>query len=268
VATRSAHVPIDFALDLPESWTSDPVRRQECKIPDDVVFRTKLDLALEMITRAVDDKVPGDVLLADSGYGDSHEFRETVRILGFDYAVGIHAPTTMWRLDARERCHGEALSARAIGEALGIKAFRHVTWRDGTAPAPKGKLRSRFAFCRVKVAHDDGTDRASREPVWLIVEWPEGEASPTKYALTTLRRSMSKKQIVRLLKERYRTERVYQEMKGELGLDHFEGRSFPGWHHHVSVALCCYAFVIGERMRHFPPAAGRRSAARADALAA
>ena len=268
VATGSADVPIDFALYLPESWTSDPVRRQECKIPDAVVFRTKLDLALEMITRAVDDKVPGDVLLADSGYGDSHEFRETVRILGFDYAVGIHAPTTMWRLDARERCHGEALSARAIGEALGVKAFRRVTWRDGTAPPPKGKLRSRFAFCRVKVAHDDGGDRASREPVWLIVEWPEGEASPTKYALTTLRRSMSKKQIVRLLKERYRTERVYQEMKGELGLDHFEGRSFPGWHHHVSVALCCYAFVIGERMRHFPPAAGRRSAARADALAA
>ena len=268
VATRSAHVPIDFALYLPESWTGDPVRREECKIPKDVVFRTKHDLALEMITRAVDDKVPGDILLGDSGYGDSHELRETVRIFGFDYALGIHATTTMWRLDARERCRAEPMSARAIGEALGIKAFRRVTWRDGTAPGPKGKLRSRFAFCRVKVAHDDGSDRASREPLWLIVEWPEGEAAPTKFALTTLRRSMSKKQIVRLLKERYRTERVYQEMKGELGLDHFEGRSFPGWHHHVSVALCCYAFVIGERMRHFPPATGRRSAPRADALAA
>jgi SRSO17 transposase len=268
VATRSAHVPIDFALYLPESWTGDPVRREECKIPKDVVFKTKHDLALEMITRAVDDKVPGDILLGDSGYGDSHEFRETVRILGFDYALGIHATTTMWRLDGRERCRGEPLSARAIGEVLGIKAFRRVTWRDGTARGPKGKLRSRFAFCRVKIAHDDRSDRASREPLWLIAEWPEGEAEPTKFALTTLRRSMSKKQVVRLLKERYRTERVYQEMKGELGLDHFEGRSFPGWHHHVSVALCCYAFVIGERMRHFPPTTGRRSPARADALAA
>jgi SRSO17 transposase len=143
-----------------------------------------------------------------------------------------------------------------------------LTWRDGTAAGPKGKLRSRFAFCRVKVAHDDGSERSSREPLWLIIEWPEGEAAPTKHALTTLRRSMSKKQIVRLLKERYRTERVYQEMKGQLGLDHFEGRSYPGWHHHVSVALCCYAFVIGERMRHFPPATGRRSATGADALAA
>jgi SRSO17 transposase len=268
VATRSAHVPIDFALYLPESWTGDPVRREECRIPKDVVFRTKHELALEMITRAVDAKVPGDILLSDSGYGDSHEFRETVRILGFDYALGIHATTTMWRLDGRERCRGEPLSARAIGEGLGIQAFRRVTWRDGTAPGRKGKLHSRFRFCRVKVAHDDGSDRASREAVWLIVEWPEGEAAPTKYALTTLRRSMSKKQIVRLLKERYRTERVYQEMKGELGLDHFEGRSFPGWHHHISVALCCYAFVIGERMRHFPPATGRRGIAGTNALAA
>jgi SRSO17 transposase len=268
IATRSAHVPIDFALYLPESWTGDPVRRRECKIPEDVVFKTKHDLALEMITRAVDDKVPGDILLGDSGYGDSHEFRETVRVLGFDYALGIHATTTMWRLDGRERCLGEPLSARAIGETLGPRAFRRITWREGTGPGKRGKLRSRFAFFRVKVAHDDGSDRTSREPLWLIVEWPEGEAAPTKFALTTLRRSMSKKQIVRILKERYRTERVYQEMKGELGLDHFEGRSFPGWHHHVSVALCCYAFVIGERMRHFPPAAGRRSPARAHPLAA
>jgi len=268
VATRSAHLPIDFALYLPESWTSDPALRAECKIPDDVVFKTKPELALEMITGAVGDKIPGDTVLADSGYGDSYEFREAVRNLGFDYAVGIHGPTTLWRLDRLERRRGEPLSARAIGESLGKKAFRFVTWRDGTAPAPKGKLRARFAFCRVKVAHDDGTDPASREPLWLIIEWPEGEAKPTKYALATLPSSMSKKQIVRVFKERYRTERVYEEMKGELGLDHFEGRSFPGWNHHVSVALCCYAFVIGERMRHFPPSAGRRSTPRSYALAA
>jgi SRSO17 transposase len=94
--------------------------------------------------------------------------------------------------------------------------------------------------------------------VWLLIEWPDGENAPTKFALTTLPRTMSKKQLARLVKERWRTERVYEDMKGELGLDHFEGRSFPGWHHHVSVAICCYAFVVAERMRHFPPEAGRR----------
>jgi len=100
------------------------------------------------------------------------------------------------------------------------------------------------------------------------MEWPEDDKAPSKFALTTLRRTMSKKQIVRIFKERYRTERVYAEMKGELGLDHFEGRSFRGWHHHVSVALCCYAFVVGERMRHFPPSARRQSALGPHPLAA
>jgi SRSO17 transposase len=268
VATRSAHVPIDFALYLPESWTGDPVRREECKIPDDVVFKTKHELAIELMERAIKDGVPGDIALADSAYGDCFEFREIVRMFGFDYAVGIHSPTTMWPLDSREHRLGEPLTARAIADALPPRAFRTITWREGTMPGKRGKLRSRFHFSRVKVAHDDGSDPASREPVWLIIEWPEGEKAPSKFALTTLRRTMSKKQIVRLLKERYRTERVYEEMKGELGLDHFEGRSFPGWHHHVSVALCCYAFVIGERMRHFPPETRRQGRARSIPLAA
>jgi SRSO17 transposase len=268
IATRSAHVPIDFELYLPESWTSDGARRRECKIPDEVVFKTKEDLALDMIVRAAEDKVPGDIVLADSFYGRSYDFRETVRVLGFDYALGISPTQTMWLLDGRERCLGDAKAARAIANELGKKAFRRVTWRDGSMPGPRGKLSSRFALARVKVAHDDGREPERREPLWLLIEWPDGEATPTKYALTTLPRMMSKKQLVRLFKERYRTERVYEEMKCELGLDHFEGRSFIGWHHHVSVAICCYAFVIAERMRHFPPTARRRSPARADALAA
>lgn len=265
VATRSAHVPIDFALYLPESWTGDPVRRRECHIPDEVVFKTKHDLALDLIVRALEDKVPGDILLCDGGYGCSDSFREAVRILGFDYAMGILSSTTLVRLDSREPKCTKPMSARAIAEQLGPKAFRTLTWREGTRRGPRGKLRSRFAFCRVHVAQDDGTPR---EPVWLLMEWPEDEKAPSKFALTTLRRTMSKKQIVRIFKERYRTERVYAEMKGELGLDHFEGRSFRGWHHHVSVALCCYAFVIGERMRHFPPSARRRGVPCADRLAA
>jgi SRSO17 transposase len=268
IATRSAHFPIDFALYLPESWTGDPVRREQCKIPDDILFKTKHDLAIELMERAIEDGVPGDIALADSAYGDSYEFRETVRMFGFDYAVGIHATTKMWRLDSQECRLGESHTARTMADALSPRSFRTITWRDATMPGKRGRLRSRFHFSRVKVAHDDGSDPALREAVWLIVEWPEGEKAPSKFALTTLRRTMSKKQIVRILKERYRTERVYEEMKGELGLDHFEGRSFPGWHHHVSVALSCYAFVIGERMRHFPPEARRQGRARSISLAA
>ena len=147
---------------------------------------------------------------------------------------------------------------------LGRRAFRRLTWRVG----PGGKLSSRFAFRRVKVAHDDGTDAGDREPMWLMIEWPDGESNPTKFVLTTMPRHMSKKQIVRIVKERWRTERAYEELKGELGLDHFEGRSFPGWHHHISVVLSCYAFIVAERVRRFPPSAGRNAEANSIAVAA
>ena len=260
VATKSAHVPIDFELYLPTSWTEDPKRRAEAKIPADVTFATKIDLGLRMIERALADGLPGEVLLADSAYGESHLFRETVRLLGLDYAVGVHGTTKVWLLDAADRRRGEAVSVQALGQELGRAAFRRVTWREGTG----GKLRARFCFRRVKVAHDDGLDPAKHEAVWLMLEWPEGESKPTKFVLTTLPRRWSKKQIVRHVKERWRTEQAYEELKGELGLDHFEGRSFSGWHHHVSVVLCCYAFVVAERAQHFPPSA--RGQAGADAL--
>jgi len=106
--------------------------------------------------------------------------------------------------------------------------------------------------------HGEG-EPDEKEPLWLVMEWPDGEAKPTKFALTTLPRCMTKKQIIRIIKERWRTEIMYEELKEELGLDHFEGRSFTGWHHHVSVVICCYAFVIVERMQHFPPSARRQA---------
>jgi SRSO17 transposase len=258
VATATEQVPIDFELYLPESWTSDRLRRRRARIPESVAFKTKIDLALAMISRAVDDKVPGEVVLADAAYGRAHDFRETVRVLGLDYAVAVDAPMRVWLLDARGQRRGDATTVQAVGIAANAGGFRRVTWRDGT----KGKMASRFIFRRVKLAHDDGSEPSTREPVWLVVEWPEGERKPTKFFVTTLRRRMSKKQIVRTIKERWKTERAYQELKGELGLDHYEGRSFVGWHHHVSVVLCCYAFVVAERARAFPPSARRTRGSR------
>ena len=253
IATRHEHLPIDFALYMPESWTEDPERRKKAKVPADLTFRTKVDLALDLITRAVDDKVPGEIVLADAAYGNSSDFRNTVRIYGLDVGVAVQASTKVWGLDKLGRRRGEAIAAQELGNQLGRRAFRRLTWRVGVG----GKLSSRFAFRRVKVAHDDGSEAADREPLWLMMEWPEGEERPKKFILTSLPRRMSKKQIVRIVMERWRTERAYEELKGELGLDHFEGRSFPGWHHHISVVLCCYAFVVSERVRHFPPSTGR-----------
>jgi len=264
VATGSEQIPLDFELYLPTLWADDPKRRREARIPESVTFKTKTELALEMIERAVRNGIPGDILLADSAYGDSTDFRNAVRALGFDFAVGVLPTLGVVRLDRLDRINAKRESIAELLAALPKKALRRLTWRDGT----RRPLRSRFAFVRVKTTHDDGIPLAEREPLWLVAEWPEGEAKPTKFALTTLPRRMSHKQIVRLLKERWRTERMYEDLKGELGLDHFEGRSFPGWHHHVSVVLCCYAFVVAERVSAFSPSATRPRRARALSVAA
>ncbi len=264
VATRTDHVPIDFALYLPESWTADSVRRKEARIPDDVVFKTKLELAMDLIARAVDDGVPGEVVLADSAYGDSSDFRNVVRMHGLDIAVAVKAQTKVWVLDTLGRRRGDPVGVQELGVQLGTTAFRRLTWREGT----RTKMHARFCFRRVKPSHDDGSEAKDREPLWLIMEWPEGEAKPTKFVLTSLPRRMAKKLIVRLVKERWRTERAYEDLKGELGLDHFEGRSFPGWNHHISVVLSCYAFVLAERLRHSPPSAKRKREAGALRFAA
>jgi SRSO17 transposase len=206
IATDTEQVPIDFELYLPECWANDPARRAEARIPDRVQFATKTDLALGMIERAALADIPGEIILADSAYGESSEFRE-------------------------------------------------VAWREGT----KATLWSRFHFCRVKTVHDDGVPIEAREPLWLVIEWPPGDEQRAKFYLTTLPRRMSHKAIARIIKERWRTERMYEDLKNELGLDHFEGRSFPGWHHHVSVAICCCAFVVAEKVRAFPPSAGGKT---------
>jgi SRSO17 transposase len=259
VATRDAHVPIDFSLYLPVCWADDPIRRTEAHIPDDIQFATKHELAIDMIERAVAAGIPGKIVLADSFYGNSGLFREAVRAAGLDYGVAIRRDTKVWLLDARGHRRGESARVDDLALTVGCGGFQPVTWRDGT----KTELTSRFWMRRVKLEEDDGLTVAKREPIWLVVEWPDHEKEPSKFLLTTLPRRLSKKQVVRILQERWRTEQAYSELKGELGLDHFEGRSFPGWHHHVSVVLCCYAFVVAERVRRFPPS---DATARTDAV--
>jgi SRSO17 transposase len=262
VATRTEHVPLDFELYLPRCWADDAARREEARIPDDVLFRSQIDLALAMIARAASASIPGEIILADAAYGGSADFRNAVRVLGFDFAVQVQSGTRVVTLDARERPGSRALPLIELAQQRGHPAFRRFTWREGS----KRALTSKFLFVRVRTAGDDGFAIDEHEPMWAIVEWPDDEPKPTKFFLTTLPRRMTKKQIIRVIKERWRIERMYEDLKGELGLDHFEGRSFPGWHHHVSVVLCCYAFVVAERARTFPPSA--RRACTSDSLGA
>src|SRR6266851_4604909 len=250
LATQTMHLPVDFELYLPESWANDRARRLEAKIPDEVVFKTKLQLALDMIRRAVADGLPRGLVLFDAAYGDSSEFRAALRRLDLDYGAGVSSKITVWRLDSLGRRCGDPVSAHTLASQ---QTFRRYTWREGS----RKNLSARFAFERVVPAHDDGIEPAEREHVWLVSEWRDDEPEPSRFHLTNVSPDLPGKYIINLLKQRWRTERVYQDMKGELGLDHFEGRLFRGWHHHVSVALCCYAFVAAERARRFPPEAPR-----------
>jgi SRSO17 transposase len=248
VATAELHVPIDFELYLPQEWASSKKLRKEARIPDSVGFKTKPELALDMIVRAKESGVPLGVLLADAAYGDNVEFRRQVHALGFDYALGVNALTKVEQLDRAGRTRGRKRSVRDVALELPSK---RLTWREGT----KGSMRGRFAFSRVVPGFiDPDIEMKHREDVWLVAEFRKNE---TKYYFCTLPTSTTHSELVRVIKERYRTEQVYLELKGELGLDHYEGRRFPGWHHHVTVALCCYAFLVAERARGFPPSANR-----------
>lgn len=251
VASRTEHVPIDFELYLPESWMASPAKRKAARIPEEATFRTKPEIALDLIARALDDKLPGQIVLADAAYGSSVDFRNGLVAYGLDFAVGISSQTKVYLLDKDDKPRGDAISAMDLGVKVGQKNFAHIIWRSGT----RGPMFSKFCFRRVVVARDDGTPVADRDPLWLVVEWPVNEKQPSKFTLTTLPARMSKKHIARTIKERWRTEIAYEEMKQELGLDHYEGRSFPGWNHHVSVVLTCYAFVAAERLRRFSPSA-------------
>ena len=257
IATPTEHLPIDFALYLPKSWTQDVARRRAAGIPDEIEFKTKPELGLEMVQRAIEDGVPKGVVLADSAYGSGRDFRAQLRQWGLHYAVGVDWQTKVRLIGKTQRVRKEATNLRELGMQIKKQGgFRRCTWREGTKEA----LWARFALRRVWVS--------ANEQAWLLIEWRVGESEPSNYFFSSLPKAKSLKKFVRIAMQRWRIERTYQDLKGELGLDHYEGRSFRGWHHHVSVALCCYAFIVAERARRFFPSAARTMENRALEFAA
>lgn len=246
LASEHAHVATDFELYIPESWADDRERCRRAKIPDDVQYEPKWALALRMIERAKAAGMPEGVVLGDSDYGTKTVFRDMLDVLELQYALEVQG-TAMLRRIGKRGIAGQRMSVAELGVLLHDK-LRTVTWREGTKVA----LRSRFARTRIVIDRDDGS---VREPQWLLIEWPEGEPAPTKFVLSTMPPQTSLKQLVRTFKSRWRIERSYEDLKGELGLDHYEGRSFIGWHHHVTVVLTCYAFLVAAHARSFPPSA-------------
>jgi SRSO17 transposase len=247
--TRSDHLPIDFELYLPESWVEDTARHKAARIPADVTFKTKPELALELLARAKADGLPLGVVLADSAYGNSGDFRAGIHQLGLQYSVGVASSTKVFEVKDVVNRGGPAVDLLSLARKLEAKGkFQHFSWRTGT----KDNLSARFAMRRVCPCAEQDVPLEGRSTVWLLIEWRDGEAQPSNYYLSSLPDTTSLDVLVSISLQRWRTERAYEDLKGELGLDHYEGRNLRGWHHHISVVLCCYAFVVAERHRIFP----------------
>jgi len=267
VANEAASLPIAYRLYLPEAWASDPARRATAGVPEDVAFRTKPAIALEQVRQALADGVPPGAVVTDAGYGNDTDFRDGITAQGLRYVAGILGTTTLWPpgtgpLPARPR-NGrgrppkrlrrdpghQPLAAEALAAGLPAGAWRTVTWREGTS----GPLASRFAAVRVRPAHGDTTRSEPRAEEWFLAEWPEGEDEPTKYWLSTLPEATSLEDLVATARLRWRIERDFEELKQELGLGHFEGRGWRGFHHHASLCIAAYGFLAAERCRFSPP---------------
>src|SRR5947209_2249691 len=258
---RRGSSPLGFRLYLPREWTDDPARCQAAGVPEAISFQPNWRLALALLDEALDGGLPKPpVVLADASYGEVTAFREELAQRGLAYAVGISKSLAVWpeppggaipawnRRGRPTRCVRSGEKKPVSVKALALaneKRFRNVTWREGS----RGKLASRFCATRVNTAPDGNHGQASGPEVWLLVEWPTGEPEPAKYYLCDLPKSTSLHQLVATARGRWRVEQDYQQMKEELGLDHFEGRSWTGWHHHVTMVMLAHLFLRLEQTR-------------------
>jgi len=267
LANEAASVPAAYRLYLPEVWTKDARRRLSAGVPDEISFQTKWEIARDLIDRMRAEELPPAPVLADAGYGSVTAFREALTERQIPYVVGIGSETTVWppgveplppkrwsgkgRPSTRIRRSSKRKPASVLELCRHAPArmWRDIAWREGT----RGRMTSRFLFLRVRPAHRDEKRSEPHSIEWLIAEWPRNESQPTKFWLSTMPEDMPRDQLIRLAKLRWRIERDYEELKGEFGLDHYEGRGWRGFHHHAALCIAAYAFLAAERARLSPP---------------
>ena len=270
VATWGSSLPVAYRLYLPEQWANDAERLRKAGVPEEIRFQTKPEISLDQIRQALETNVPRGVVLADAGYGADTQFRTDLTELGLQYVVGVKYNMTVWESGTqplppikkerkgrgrpaqrvrRDKEH-QPVSLKDLALALPASAWKNISWREGTDKT----LKSRFAAVRVRPAHRDYLQTEARAEEWLLMEWPRGEAEPVKYWVATLPPETKLKDLVKIAKQRWIIERDYEELKQELGLGHYEGRNWRGFHHHASLCIASYGFLISERNRFSPSA--------------
>ena len=242
IANEHASLPVAYSLYLPESWVDDAERRGRAGVPSTVAFKTKPRIALDQLEWACANGLPRGDVISDAGYGAEERFRAGITELGLRYVVGVKSTNAVWaRLDTGGAAVDMRMSVEKLALTLADEEWRTIGWRQGT----NEKLCGRFARLRVRMTTD-----APEE--WLLIEWPEDEKKPTKFWLSTLRPNISFAHLVSRAKLKWRIERDYLELKQEIGLGHFEGRGWRGFHHHATLCIAAYDFLVTERAA-FPP---------------
>ncbi len=261
-------VPLGWALYLPEEWCNDAARRNKAKIPEDVVFKTKPELGVQLIERAFGWDIPDAPVLGDCAYGDKTELRTRLDAAGRQYVLGVSADTTVFAPEAtfeapaprkagsgrqktRPRPDRKPEAIGALIAKLDAAAWQIVTFRDGPDGEP---MTSRFCFLRVRAGNE--WEKANPFPPreeWLIAERPDGKEQPTDYWISNLPADTEPERLARLARLRWKIELDYKQLKGELGLDHYEGRSWLGWYHHTALVTATHGFLTLERLNPFHP---------------
>ena len=261
IANHHASLPVAYRLYLPEDWAADGERRRKTGVPEEIDFKTKPEIALEQLRWACEAGIARGVVLMDAGYGCNTNLRTGISALALCYVAGVLSQTSVWvsgtgplppkkwsgrgrqpKLIRRDDKH-QPVSVKELALGLPKRAWRTIKWREGAAEW----LSSRFARVRVRAAHHDYKLTDSRPEEWLLIEWPKGEKEPTKYWLSTLPKDITFRALVDLTKLRWRIERDYQELKQEVGLGHYEGRGWRGFHHHATLCIAAYGFLVSER---------------------
>lgn len=262
LANEQASLPVAWRLYLPKEWAADARRRERAGVPADIKFATKADIALAQLQALLAEGAPKYCVLADAGYGVDTAFRQRLSDLGLPYAVGITSTVVVWPpgieplppkryggvgrppVMPRRTRRRQPLSVKAVAQQLPASAFHTISWREGTNET----LSSRFAAVRVRHAGGNAGRARLRPEEWLLIEWPAGAAEPRKYFLSNLPADTALNDLVATAHLRWRIERDYHDLKQELGLGHYEGRGWRGFHHHAALTIAAYGFLVAERL--------------------
>jgi SRSO17 transposase len=277
LACQTGSLPVAWQLYLPKDWAEDLPRRHKAGVPDELEFATKPAIALAQIERLMAQGAPRHCVLADAGYGVETAFRERLSELGLPYVVGVTGQVTVWppghqplppaaysgrgvvptRLRVGDAQQHRPQSIKELALELTSSQWQTIEWREGS----NFTLRSRFARVRVRAAHREHRRTQLRAEEWLLIEWPEGHKEPMKYWLSTLAEGVALQRMVFEAKMRWRIERDYQDLKQEVGLGHYEGRGWRGFHHHASLSIAAYGYLMEQQLRH-PEGVGKKNSAR------